>query len=102
MSGEAVGYALERLMEAGALDAFWQSVGMKKSRPGLLLTVLCRSKDRERMVELLFRLTSTLGIRESLCRRYILRREKGYVETPYGPVGVKRARGYGVERAKPE
>ena len=102
MSGEAVGYALERLMEAGALDAFWQSVGMKKSRPGLLLTVLCQAKDRARMVELLFRLTSTLGIRESLCRRYILRREKGYVETPYGPVGIKQARGYGVERAKPE
>ena len=102
MSGEAVGYALERLMEAGALDAFWQSVGMKKSRPGLLLTVLCRPGDRERMVELLFRLTSTLGIRESLCRRYILRREKGYVETPYGSVGVKKAQGYGVERAKPE
>ena len=102
MSGEAVGYALERLMEAGALDAFWQSVGMKKSRPGLLLTVLCQPKDRERMVALLFRLTSTLGIRESLCRRYILRREKGYVETPYGFVGVKHAQGYGVERAKPE
>ena len=102
MSGEAVGYALERLMEAGALDAFWQSVGMKKSRPGLLLTVLCRPEDRERMVALLFQLTSTLGIRESLCRRYILRREKGYVETPYGSVGVKKARGYGVERSKPE
>lgn len=102
MSGEAVGYALERLMAAGALDAFWQSVGMKKSRPGLLLTVLCQQEDRERMVELLFRLTSTLGIRESLCRRYILRREKGCVETPYGLVGVKKARGYGVERAKPE
>lgn len=102
MSGEAVGYALERLMEAGALDAFWQSVGMKKSRPGLLLTVLCQAKDRERMVTLLFRLTSTLGIRESLCRRYILRREKGFVETPYGPVGLKRAQGYGVERSKPE
>lgn len=102
MSGEAVGYALERLREAGALDAFWQSVGMKKSRPGLLLTVLCQPEDRERIVELLFRLTSTLGIRESLCRRYILRREKGHVETPYGPVGVKKARGYGVERSKTE
>ena len=102
MSGEAVGYALERLMEAGALDAFWQSVGMKKSRPGLLLTVLCQPEDRQRMLELLFRLTSTLGIRESLCRRYILRREKGFAETPYGPVRVKQAQGYGVERAKPE
>lgn len=102
MSGEAVGYALERLMEAGALDAFWQSAGMKKSRPGLLLTVVCRPEDREKMVTLLFRLTSTLGIRESLCRRYILRREKGHVETPYGSLSIKRSQGYGVERAKPE
>lgn len=102
MSGEAVGYALEQLMKAGALDASWQSVGMKKSRPGLLLTVLCRPEDREKMVALLFRLTSTLGIRESLCRRYILRREKGHVETPYGRLSIKRAQGYGVERAKPE
>lgn len=102
MSGEAVGYALEQLMKAGALDASWQSVGMKKSRPGLLLTVICRPEDREKMVALLFRLTSTLGIRESLCRRYILRREKGHVETPYGRLSIKRAQGYGVERAKPE
>ena len=102
MSGEAIGYALEQFMAAGALDAFWQSVGMKKSRPGTLLTVLCKPEDRERMLRQVFRLTSTLGVRESLCRRYILRREKGYVETPYGPVGIKQARGYGVERAKPE
>lgn len=102
MSGEAVGYALEQLMKAGALDVSWQSAGMKKSRPGLLLTVLCRPEDREKMVALLFRLTSTLGIRESLCRRYILRREKGHVETPYGRLSIKRAQGYGVERAKPE
>ena len=102
MSGEAIGYALEQFMAAGALDAFWQSVGMKKSRPGTLLTVLCKPEDRERMLRQVFRLTSTLGIRESLCRRYILRREKGYVETPYGSVGIKQARGYGVERAKPE
>lgn len=102
MSGEAIGYALEQFMAAGALDAFWQSVGMKKSRPGTLLTVLCKPEDRERMLRQVFRLTSTLGVRESLCRRYILRREKGYVETPYGPVGIKQARGYGVERAKLE
>ena len=102
MSGEAIGYALEQFMAAGALDAFWQSVGMKKSRPGTLLTVLCKPEDRERMLRQVFRLTSTLGVRESLCRRYILRREKGYVETPYGTVGIKQARGYGVERAKLE
>ncbi len=102
MSGEAVGFALERLLEAGALDACWESLGMKKSRPGLRLTVLCAPEDREKMLSLIFRHTSTIGVRETLCRRYILRREKSYVESPYGPISVKRSTGYGAEKAKPE
>lgn len=102
MSGEAVGFALEQFMGAGALDAFWESVGMKKSRPGLRLTVLCREEDRDKMIRLIFRYTSTIGLRETLCRRYILRRDKSYVQTPYGSVSVKRSKGYGVEKAKPE
>ena len=102
MSGEAVAFALEQCMESGALDACWQGIGMKKGRPGLLLTVLCRSADRDKMLELIFRHTSTIGVRESLCRRYILRREKDIVETPYGSFGLKRSAGYGVERVKPE
>lgn len=102
MSGEAVGFALEQFMAAGALDACWESLGMKKSRPGLRLTVLCTPEDREKMLALIFRYTSTIGIRETLCRRYILRREKSYAESPYGPVPVKRSQGYGVEKAKPE
>ena len=102
MSGEAVGFALERLMDEGALDACWESLGMKKSRPGLRLTVMCRPQDREKMLSLIFRYTSTIGVRETLCRRYILRREKDYVQSPYGPVSIKRSQGYGVEKAKPE
>lgn len=102
MSGEAVGFALEQLMAQGALDACWESLGMKKGRPGLRLTVLCAPEDREKMLSLIFRHTSTIGVRETLCRRYILRREKGYVQSPYGPVSVKRSSGYGVEKSKPE
>ena len=102
MSGEAVGAALETLMAAGALDVSWQSVGMKKSRPGLRLTVLCREADRDRMLELLFRHTSTIGVRETLCRRYVLRRREETVETAFGPVRFKISEGYGARRVKPE
>ncbi len=102
MSGEAVGAALEKLMAAGALDVSWQSVGMKKSRPGLLLTVLCRETDREKMLALLFRHTSTIGVRETLCRRYVLHRREETVETAWGPVRFKISEGRGVRRVKPE
>lgn len=102
MSGEAVGFALEQFLAAGALDACWESLGMKKSRPGLRITVLCRSEDREKMLRLIFRYTSTIGVRETLCRRYILRRDKEYVQTPYGPISCKRSSGFGAEKAKPE
>ena len=102
MSGEAVGFALGQLMAAGALDASWQSVGMKKSRPGLLLSVLCREADREKMLVMLFRTTSTIGVRETLCRRYVLRRREETVTTAYGPVRFKISEGHGVRRVKPE
>ena len=102
MSGEAVGRALEKLMAEGALDVSWQSVGMKKTRPGLLLTVLCREADRDRMLELIFRHTSTIGVRETLCRRYVLRRGEETVETAWGPVRFKVSEGFGARRVKPE
>ncbi len=60
---EAVGFAMERLLEAGALDAFTQAIGMKKNRPGVMLTCLCREEDREKMLSLLFAHTTTLGVR---------------------------------------
>ena len=74
MTGEQLGFALEQFMEQGALDAFTIPIGMKKSRPGILLTVLCREEDREKFVSLIFRHTTTLGIREKLCERYTLQR----------------------------
>lgn len=80
---------MERLLEAGALDVFTAPVGMKKSRPGVELTVLCRPEDREAMVELIFRYTTTLGVRETMCRRYTLQRRVETADTPWGPCGQK-------------
>lgn len=102
MTGEALGFAMERLLEAGALDVFTAPVGMKKSRPGVELTVLCRPEDREAMVELIFRHTTTLGVRETMCRRYTLQRRVETADTPWGPVGKKISQGYGVTREKLE
>ena len=101
-TGEAIGFAMERLLDAGALDVYWTSVGMKKNRPGILLTCMCRPLDREKMVELLFRHTTTLGVRESAFRRYTLSRESQRIQNPEGDLLVKVTTGYGVAREKPE
>ena len=102
MTGEALGFALERLMELGALDVFTIPIGMKKSRPGTLLCVLCRAEDKERMTAALFRHTTTLGVREQDCRRSVLQRRVETVDSPYGPVRKKVSTGYGVRREKYE
>ena len=102
MTAEAVGFAEEALFEAGALEVYTVPVGMKKSRPGVLLTCMCRREDEEKMVELLFRHTTTLGVREHISRRFTLKRREETVETAYGPVRKKISQGHGVARAKLE
>lgn len=102
MTPEALAFAQQTLLEAGALDAFTTPIGMKKGRPGVLLTVLCPPDQRETMLRLLFRHTTTLGVRETVCRRYTLAREIRTVETAAGPVRVKQSSGWGVSREKPE
>lgn len=102
MTGEELGFAQERLLEEGALDVFTVPVGMKKGRPGVLLEVLCKPDDREKLVRAIFRCTTTLGIRETLCRRYTLSRTIRERETPHGTVREKASTGYGVTRSKPE
>lgn len=102
MTGEGIGFAMERLLEEGALDVFTTPIGMKKSRPGVLLTVLCRVCDREKMKEKLFQHTTTLGVRETVCRRAVLSRREETVDTPFGPVRKKVSEGYGVRREKYE
>ncbi len=102
MTAEDLGFALEKLLEGGALDAFTVGVGMKKSRPGTLLCVLCRPEDRETMLRLLFLHTTTLGVREIPMRRSVLTRRTEVLDTPCGPVRKKISSGFGVRREKLE
>ena len=102
MSGEEIGFAMERLFEAGALDVWTTAIGMKKNRPGVMLSVLARREQHDALLGCLFRHTTTLGVRELLCPRYPLLRSFREAETPWGPVTVKRAEGWGVSREKPE
>ena len=99
---EKIGFAVETLLAEGALDVTTAPLGMKKNRPGVELTVLCRPEDGERFARLLFLHTSTLGIRERVERRYVLSRSEETRETALGPVRVKKASGYGVRREKIE
>ena len=102
MTGEELGFALERILEAGAVEAFTAAVGMKKSRPGVLVTVLCPRDRREPVVQAMFRHTSTIGIRQTLCSRYVLSREAVRECTRFGEVSRKESRGWGVCRSKYE
>ena len=102
MSPEALGFAQERLWEAGALDVYTAALGMKKNRPGTLLVTLCRLADREKLLRVLFRHTTTLGVREVRCERSTLTRRMETAETEYGPVRVKVSEGWGVLRRKAE
>lgn len=102
MTGEDIGYAIEQLFSAGAREVFTQPIGMKKNRPGVLLSVLCSAEDADRMAEEIMKHTSTLGIRRQEMSRYVLKRDVRTISTPYGDVRIKRASGMGVERSKPE
>ena len=102
MTPEAIGFAQERLMAAGALDVYTIGIGMKKNRPGILLTCLCRPDQRETMLSLLFRHTTTLGVREHRWGRTVLSRRERVEETVAGAIRIKTAEGWGVRREKPE
>ena len=102
MRAEDLGYAVERLLQAGALDVWTQAIGMKKSRPGVMLCVLCAPQNREAMLRLLFRHSSTMGVREQRLRRSVLERRVETQQTPWGPVRRKISEGFGVRREKYE
>jgi uncharacterized protein (TIGR00299 family) protein len=89
LSPQAIGYTFEVLFEAGALDVFTQPIGMKKNRPGVLLTVLCLPENAGEMEAILFRETTTLGIRRSIQHRTALSRSIHTVATSYGNVRIK-------------
>jgi pyridinium-3,5-bisthiocarboxylic acid mononucleotide nickel chelatase len=92
MNPQVYGYFTQRALEAGALDVFSIPVQMKKNRPGQLVTVLCKPADREKLSDLLFRETTTLGLRQSNVKRRTLQRESIAVETSLGSIRMKIAR----------
>jgi hypothetical protein len=102
MTAEEIGFAMDVLLENGALDVFTTAVGMKKNRPGTMITVLCRQENREKLVPLIFKHTTTIGIRQSIQERFTLDRTFETRETELGPVRVKKVSGYGVRREKAE
>jgi pyridinium-3,5-bisthiocarboxylic acid mononucleotide nickel chelatase len=89
LNPQAIGYVFEALFKAGALDVFTQAIGMKKSRPGILLTVICPPEQTSVCEAILFRETTTLGIRHLTQQRSVLGREIHQVETIFGTVRIK-------------
>ena len=102
MTAEELGFAMETILAAGALEVYTVPVGMKKSRPGTLLSVLCHEDEKEKLVRVIFQNTTTIGVREHSCSRYTLKRSFEKVQTPYGEVQKKISSGYGVTREKYE
>jgi uncharacterized protein (TIGR00299 family) protein len=89
ISPQILGHVMDCAFELGALDCYFTAIQMKKSRPGVLLSVLCRPDDRERFMQLLFVETTTLGVRSYEVERRALERSVVRVETQYGPIDVK-------------
>ena len=89
LSPQAIGYVFQALFDAGAVDVFTQAIGMKKSRPGILLSVICPPDNVGACEAVLFRETTTLGIRHLIQQRAVLHREIQEVQTEYGAVRVK-------------
>jgi uncharacterized protein (TIGR00299 family) protein len=102
MTPEAVTFAQQLLLNEGALDVWTSPIGMKKGRAGLSFSCMCRNEIKDKMVSLIFKHTSTLGIRENPIRRYTLQREQTEVQTKYGAIRIKTASGFGVQKSKPE
>ena len=88
-SAEVLGYVIERALSDGALDVFHTPVQMKKSRPGVLLTILCAPQDADKFTEVLLRETTAFGVRRHFAERRKLRRELVTVKTAFGDVTVK-------------
>ena len=102
MTPEALAFACARLLEGGALDVYTTPGTMKKGRPGWVLTVLCKPDHEQELVCQIFLHTTTNGLRSRLPQKLYLKPDIRQVQTQWGPVGVKIAKGFGVTHAKPE
>ena len=102
MVPEALAFACQRLLEAGALDVYTTPGTMKKGRPGWVLTVLCDPYLENDIIRQIFAHTSTNGLRSHLSMKYFLKPRQEQVQTQWGPVRVKVAQGFGATHVKPE
>lgn len=89
ISPQILGHVMDRALTLGALDCYFTPIQMKKNRPGVLLSVLCKTEDRDRFMQMLFAETTTLGVRSYEVERRALQRSMVRVETQYGPIDVK-------------
>lgn len=103
MNPQIYGYLLEKALAAGALDVFTTPVQMKKNRPGMLVTILCKPADESKFHEMFFAETTTLGVRAYTAERRVLARQWDTVHTAFGDVRIKVARLNGhIRQASPE
>lgn len=103
VTGEVLGHLVESTLALGALDVFHTPIAMKKSRPGVLFTVLCEASEADRFTERILRHTSSFGVRRSTVERRKLRREFVSVTTEFGEIPVKIGRLNGeIVQASPE
>lgn len=102
MSPEIMGYTMEKLLDNGALDVFYTPIYMKKNRPSVMLTVLAKCGDEKKFSDMIFRETSTLGVRLSHSSRFCMNREQIKVNTQYGDVRIKIASLGDIHKFAPE
>ncbi len=102
MTPEAIGFAQEVLFEKGALDVYTVPIGMKKSRPGVVLCCICSAENKDTLTAAFLRHTTTLGVRIQKFSRVVMDRSQTVKETPYGPVRIKMASTGDISKSKPE
>ncbi len=103
VTGEELGFAMERIFDAGALDAWVTPIQMKKSRPAFVLSAICNLSDLNRVAKAVFKYTTTLGLRVRSLKRFVAAREMVVISTEYGDVTVKlRRQGGDVTHVSPE
>ncbi|GHT07094.1 UPF0272 protein [Endomicrobiia bacterium] len=102
MTGEAVGFAMNLLLQEGAMDVFTVPIQMKKNRPAVLLTCICNEYKAHFFAELILRHTTTFGIRRTICDRYALKRKTLTKQTLFGSIRIKTGEGYNIKKFKPE
>lgn len=102
MTGEELGFAMEVLLEEGALDVYFEQIIMKKSRPAVKLVCMCRPEEKEKFAELILKHTATIGVRGYTMERFTMERKMEKRQSPWGEVDVKVCRKNGLTKAKAE